>query len=48
MPRMSEDPMSCDDIISIIKSQADPKAIAGMAKVGINVTRAYGIFYTCS
>lgn len=40
---MSEDPMSCDDIISIIKSQADPKAIAGMAKVGINVTRAYGI-----
>jgi 3-methyladenine DNA glycosylase AlkD len=39
---MSDNPMSYDDIISLIKSQADPKATAGMAKFGINVTRAYG------
>lgn len=35
-------PMSYDDVISLIKFRADPKAITGMAKFGINVTRAYG------
>jgi len=39
---MPENPMSYDDIISLIKSHADPKSIAGMAKFGINVTRSYG------
>lgn len=39
---MSKNPMSHNDIISIIKSQANPLAIAGMAKFGINITNTYG------
>lgn len=39
---MPENPMSHDDIISLIKSYADPKSIAGMTKFGIDVTRSYG------
>lgn len=34
--------MSHNDIISLIKSQANPLAIAGMAKFGINITNTYG------
>jgi hypothetical protein len=32
----------CDDIISLIKSQANPKAHAGMMKFGINTINTYG------
>lgn len=39
---MSKNPMSHNDIISLIKSQANPLAIAGMAKFGINITNTYG------
>lgn len=34
--------MSYNDIISLIKSEANPMAIAGMAKFGINITNTYG------
>src|SRR5262249_23687312 len=32
-----------DEIIDLIKSKSNPKAVAGMAKFGINVACAYGV-----
>lgn len=39
----SEDTMRFDNIIALIKSQASPKAVAGMMKFGINTTNTYGV-----
>lgn len=35
--------MGFDSIIALIKSQASPKAVAGMMKFGINTTNTYGV-----
>jgi 3-methyladenine DNA glycosylase AlkD len=35
--------MQYEEIIDLIKSKSNPKAVAGMAKFGINVTSAYGV-----
>ncbi len=40
---MTENHTSYDAIISLIKSEANPKVVAGMGKFGINVTNAYGV-----
>ena len=41
--RTSKNSVSYDGIISIIKSQANPNAVATMEKFGINPTDAYGV-----
>jgi 3-methyladenine DNA glycosylase AlkD len=35
--------MQYEEIIDLIKSQSNPKAVVGMAKFGINVASAYGV-----